>query len=413
MRHRLLRAAVLLLALGALAGLAYRYHQVDQQALALETEVRAALADAARPAAELAQLRIALLSMIAPGQSVASWSQQVSARIAALRAEAGRLPADGGVQPPGSVSASLDKLAALERRARAQAMEGQALLASDIAFSEAGPVLDGLADAFAASGDRQADAVAAASTALARQRQMLAGAAAGVGLLAALLLLPLPRDAAPPADLTAAAETVLASADAPAPVVAVPTPAPELKPTAPAPPPAPAAAPPTVAVGELARTASVCADLARVNEGPQLASALARVGGLLSATGVTLWVADAEGRQLQAAAWYGYEAKVFEELGPISRDAKNLVAAAFRGPATRTIAAVPGVKAAVAVPVPGIDGPVGVLSAELADGVSIVPSTTAALAGIVAAQLATLVSPRPNEDLGGSVEGTATQQARG
>ena len=409
MSHRLLRAAVLLLAIAAVGGLGYRYYEVDREAAALDADAHAAIGETERPAADIAQLRIALVSMIAPGQNVASWSQQVTARIASLRTEAGRLPADGGVQPPGTVSAALDKIANAERRARTQAMEGQQLLASDIVFSEATPLLEGLVEAFATTGATRDEAAAQAIARLARQRQLFAAGAAGVGLLAALLLLPLPRRAGSRA--STATEPI---ADRPEPAAAVPT-VPSPAPPLPAPAAVAAAPPPApgIPVGELARTASVCADLARVTEGPQLASALARVGNLLGATGVTVWVADLEGRQLTAAAWYGYDQSVFELLGPIPRDAANLVAAAYRGPATRTSPAVTGAKAAVAVPVPGAGGPVGVLSAELAEGVTTVPSTTAALAAIVAAQLATLVGPRPADDLGTSIEGSAHQQARG
>ena len=78
----------------------------------------------------------------------------------------------------------------------------------------------------------------------------------------------------------------------------------------------------------------------------------------------------------------------------IDRASANLTAEAFRENAPRVSAAAGSAGAALAVPMCGPAGPVGVLSAELQPGKK-ADETCVAVASILAAQLATLTTPVP------------------
>jgi hypothetical protein len=228
-----------------------------------------------------------------------------------------------------------------------------------------------------------ATATAEREVATLRDRQVagLAGALVTL-LLAALVLTPLPTGSAAGAvlqtpDLGPSAEPLvdlpLAISDvtAPRPVAAI-------------------ALPPPV---DLQALAGVCADLAALADSAALAAMLERAAAAIGASGLIVWLPDAERRQLRVAAAAGYDVRLLERLGAVDVADDNPTARAFARAELVTADARDGRPAAAAVPLTGPNGVCGVLAAELAardlDG----QTASTAAARVVAAQLAMLVAP--------------------
>jgi hypothetical protein len=142
---------------------------------------------------------------------------------------------------------------------------------------------------------------------------------------------------------------------------------------------------------ELRAAADLCTDFARLVDGQELPALLERSSKVLDATGFIVWLADPQGHQLRPSLAHGYTQQALAKLPTIPRHADNATAAAFRHAEmqiVRTNGMSPG---AVVVPILGPTGCVGVMAAEVRHGREASESARA-LARIVAAQLATLVS---------------------
>ena len=119
---------------------------------------------------------------------------------------------------------------------------------------------------------------------------------------------------------------------------------------------------------------------------------LARAAAVLDARGIIVWMGA--GEELFPALSYGYDERVIERLGPIPRGASNATAEAWRTARMRTVAADAMSHGAIAAPVSGIGGCVGVFAAEVRHGREDDPGTQA-VAAMIAAQLAGIVSAWP------------------
>jgi hypothetical protein len=153
--------------------------------------------------------------------------------------------------------------------------------------------------------------------------------------------------------------------------------------------------PPAVSAGpttDFSGVASLCGELARVTDTRALPGLLERASGLLGASGIIIWIADPDGRELNPVVAQGYAPQLVTRLGTIPRDAQNATAAAFRTSLLQVVANDNGLDGAVAAPLVTPGGCVGVMAAELKNGGERQDGTLAA-AAIVAAQLATLVGP--------------------
>ena len=73
--------------------------------------------------------------------------------------------------------------------------------------------------------------------------------------------------------------------------------------------------------------AALCTELARVVDTQALRPALERAARLLNASGLVIWVADPDGRELTAVIAHGYPQNLVSRLGTIGRDAENVTAA--------------------------------------------------------------------------------------
>lgn len=143
---------------------------------------------------------------------------------------------------------------------------------------------------------------------------------------------------------------------------------------------------------DFAGVASLCVDLARIVDTRALPSLLDRAATILDASGIILWIADPDGRELNAIFAQGYPQQLVNRLGTIPRDAQNATAAAFRTSLLQTVMADSISSGAIAAPLVTPGGCVGVMSAEVRHDAERQDMKLAA-ATIVAAQLATLVGP--------------------
>jgi hypothetical protein len=161
------------------------------------------------------------------------------------------------------------------------------------------------------------------------------------------------------------------------------------------PPPPERVVPPKVVrrpVVDLMGIASLCTDLARIVDTRALPDALGRAAELLDASGIVLWIADPDGRELNPIVSHGYSPQVVTRLGTIPRDAENATAAAFRTGLLQTVKTDSVSNGAIAAPLVTPAGCVGVMAAEVRHEGEKQDAKLAA-AAIVAAQLATLAGP--------------------
>jgi GAF domain len=389
MKSRALRFALATLFVGVLGGAAYVMWSEESEGNAT--------ADAARQfddrtrlvARALLDIKGAQPGYVAAGQGEDFWTTKIDALLAsaregfaALRTEAQSAQAQTEIE---TAAAAFEDFEQMDRRAREYARNGQRLLASDLVFS------DGIEkmDAGVAALERARSTELAARDADLQQRRrkqwFAAGGAAALSLLTLALLIPLPREAPP--YLSASAITSEPAADHP-----VSRPGPVAVPSLPAPALSAAVAPaPTTAV-DLAGIASLCSELTRIVDTRALPGALERAATLLQASGLIIWVADPDGRELAPIVAHGYPQNLVARLGTINREAENVTAAAFRTGLVQTAKAEGTFPGAIAAPLLTSTGPVGVMAAEVLNGGERQESTRS-VATIVAAQLATLVGP--------------------
>ena len=195
MRYRWARWTLLVVAVAAAVSVCVwavdleRQLRVERAALG----VVAARGVAARVA--LNDVRRALAAMATPGQAAVGWSRRAAAAIDEARRQMTGLPA---TVTPGAAAGPrdgdvLERLSNAEQRVREHAVGGKALMATDVAFGEAMPLVDELERRV---GDGVTTATVAAERGMAtlRDRQVaaLAGALGGL-LLTALMLTPLPH----------------------------------------------------------------------------------------------------------------------------------------------------------------------------------------------------------------------------
>jgi transcriptional regulator with XRE-family HTH domain len=136
----------------------------------------------------------------------------------------------------------------------------------------------------------------------------------------------------------------------------------------------------------------LCTSLGRLPDRRGLPPLLADAVRMLDAVGLVVWTWDARAASLKAALANGYSDEAIAQLPEVPADASNAVADAFR---TRDACVVPGrdgLTGAVAVPMMGPAGCIGVFAVEVHsdyEHLDVAP----AFAAIIAAQLVGLVGP--------------------
>ncbi|HXG56238.1 MAG TPA: GAF domain-containing protein [Vicinamibacterales bacterium] len=387
-----MRLTLTLLTVGAIATAAYLFLNIDRAtatSTAAARDLDARISTATRLTLEL---RGAQQAYVAAGQSKQFWFTKAAATVAALResltgirasASSGssHLPLDEALQ-------GLQEFERMDRRARDFASADQNLLASDLIFSDGLETTTQILSALDQARQTESDALGRSEGDGRRGQLMYAGAAAGIAILTVLLLLSTPG--------AIAIDTASVG-----PPMIVPDSTEGLDPGATFPMEAPVAQTPTVAVStpgpDLEHVASVCAELARVSDTASLPSLLERTATALDASGIVLWLADPDGKELTAIASHGYPASMLSRMGAIDREADNVTASAFRTGLLQTVMADSMSNGAIAAPLVNPGGCIGVMSAEVRHDGETQPARLA-VATIVAAQLATLVAPPAARD---------------
>ena len=162
-------------------------------------------------------------------------------------------------------------------------------------------------------------------------------------------------------------------------------------------------APPELDLGAVAH---LCTELGRAAQANDVQPLLVEAVRILDATGLIVWVWDADAAQLKAALVHGYSAKVLAQLPAVSRDANNATAAAFRSAQPRAISGRDHGSGALVIPLLTPAGCSGVLAIELHNGRE-QSVAVRAVATILAAMLAQLVGARPAEVLSESVRASS------
>ena len=404
MQSRAARLILLGLFLAAISTAAFLFTKGNLEATSAALDAEAVDTSARAIERGLLDLRAAQLGYAAAGQAGDRWVAQVAktletlrANVQALRAQAKTPEALAGLD---ATTAALNEFAKSDKRAAEYVRTDMRQLAGDVVFG------DGIEriDAALASVEQVRLAELQAREALVetfRSRQifaLIAGAAASV--LVVLLLVPRARstpvaETAPQVSRAVELESTPHSVPRPEPMIEVEV---ATGPRDEAPEPVLAslvlgtveAAQP--ATTDFAGVASLCVDLARVVDTRALPSLLDRTASLLDASGIILWIADPDGRELNPIFAQGYPQQLVNRLGTIPRDAENATAAAFRTSLLQTVMADEISGGAIAAPLVTPGGCVGVMAAEVRNNSERQDAKLAA-ATIVAAQLATLVGP--------------------
>jgi hypothetical protein len=340
-------------------------------------------ASAVRTRVNLSDLRAAQQSYVAAGQGEDFWFGRVTSIAKDIEDAIGSLRA--AVTTPGAAtdlevaSTALQEFLQMDLRARDFVRTRQTTLASDMVFADGLELTKKAADAVeraltAEQVSRDADAAR-----IRRQQAAGLGGAAGITLLSVIALAALGRKSRP--------EPIPAAVAPVTPQTAGRTLG-ELRETTPNVRPAPA---PRPAV-DLEQVAAICAELARVPDTQALPALLAKTAAILDATGIILWIADPDARELAPILVHGYPPQLAGRLGTIPRDAENVTASAYRTGLLQRMKADAISGGAIAVPLVSPGGCVGVMAAEMNNGGEQKDALLAA-ATIVAAQLATLVGP--------------------
>jgi hypothetical protein len=410
MMRRAVRLTLLVLFLAATGLTAYLFWVAEQQSDRAAASMRT-FDEAARAAMTRAgELRSAQQAYVVPGQGSDFWfgrshtlQSDLKTKVSSLRAQATSSPAVTALE---TALGLLQDFEQMDVRAREFTRAAQDADAANLIFSDGLDLTRKIAEQLDAARTAELASGNALVASLRHRELFSVGAAAAAALLIVILLVPV-REAPPiPLTLSITPQPDVERIAAEAPVDALPLerdwrPEPELEPELepePAPVPAlgvepgplgPVEQEPTV---NLPAVADLCTELAQVTDTRALPEMLGRAAMLLDASGIVLWIADPDGRELAPIVTHGYSPHVVTRLGIIGRDAQNVTAAAFRTSLMQTLPSGAESRGAVAVPLVTAAGCVGVMAAEVGHGGERRESTLAA-AGIVAAQLATLVGP--------------------
>jgi hypothetical protein len=414
------RLALLLACLAAAGYAAFLTWSSERQSRQLGSSARAFEAAARSARAGIVELRAAQQAYVAVGQGHDFWfargssvREQLREALAAMQA----LARPSAAMALDGAKGSLDDFDRMDMRARQLAESRQLAAASDLIFSDGLELTNQASEAVERAVAAELRAHDEALASLGRtQEYALAGAASAVALTLLLLLVPvgrepasapaLARPAVPAPAATSGSALDLAGLDDGGivsharrvpPGERLPDAEREPKqetPKFPAPKPLVARVTPKPPLVSLTSVASLCGDLARVSDTQALPRLLERTAGVLDATGIIVWIADPDGRELSPILVHGYPPQLAARLGNIARDAENVTASAYRSALLQTLKGDTISNGAIAAPLVSAAGCVGVMAAEMKNGGEQQEPLLAA-ATIIASQLATLVGPPP------------------
>ena len=304
---------------------------------------------------------------VAPGQPDRPWLergamllQQFGEDAAALRPLLQSTDAPAAID---QIERHFKSIVVIDGNARQDLQQAQNLLAADLIFSEARDTINALVDVLRHAEASEHAAFAAQRAALERQQWTTTGVVAALWIVGLIALVPTGSRG----DANTAFVSTL-SLHSPSNASAAAT---------------------TV---DLGAAAGVCGALARTTDTAALRAVLGRAAEVLDAHGVIVWMGA--GEQLFPALSHGYDERLLEQLGPIPRDAANATAESWRTAQMRTVTSDVVSNGAVVAPIAGASGCVGVFAAEMRHGRE-GDEGTRAVAAMIAAQLAAIVSAWP------------------
>ncbi|HXE80826.1 MAG TPA: GAF domain-containing protein [Vicinamibacterales bacterium] len=419
MTHRAARVFLVLVAFAAAGGAGYFLWKLDTRERTVREAARRYDGEAERALLLVERLRAAQQSYVAEGQGPHYWMTRAAETLDSLERSlttlAGTTEVEELRQGARAASITIEEIRKLDTRAREWIRGGDRLMASDLIFTEALAATGTLAAALGTLRDRQLQ-IAEGEIADVRQKQLYATSIGAALCLVAVLLLAPAVKVVTPRDTREALKMLLEGTPTPGSTVrdsgarpalqtaAQPAPASQsaasqattVRPATarPAAPPAPAPAAPRFKPIDVAAAAKVCGDLARVVDPGDLPGLLERAADLLDASGLIVWVGDRAGESLYPMLAHGYPPAVLSKMGSLHREDDNATAAAYRNGEPAVVPAKNGTPGAIVTPIVSPDGCVGVLAVEIRGGAE-EDGERRALAGILAAQLATLVTALP------------------
>jgi hypothetical protein len=404
MKSRAVRAVFVLLALAAQAGAGYQVWQLDTQASAARSGATDFERKARLAVLALADLRASQQAYVAEGQASDVWlartdglAQAIGPKLTDLRVSATAAEAQAGLE---TAVESYSAFGQSDVKSRDYVKSGQRLSASDVIFADGASLLTKTSNAVDTARAQESVAREIAIAALHQQQLYWIAGAALITVLVLLLLFPIPR-------MTAAAGAAEAADDAPVEGGGLgishvsadrKRPIDELAPgltaragEAPAPPSDAAERAAEPAGPDLEAVAEICGAFARVDDPRELHGLLERAAKAIDASGLIVWMQEGQGPLRQVLA-YGYAPLSLTRMGTIDPAADNATAVAFRTRTVQMVQAEPHASGAIVAPLVTSDGCSGTLSIELKEGVRTTPQLKA-VATILAAQLATLITP--------------------
>jgi len=359
--------AALLVAAGIAGGFfVFAAHVKSEAALASGSDISTRLDRMIATAGDIASAQQAY---VAPGQPDQPWRERSAALLqqfaddaAAVRphlrsADAARLVEE--------IGRGLRALLTIDSDARQDLQDAQNLLAADLIFSQGRDTVSSLIATIRGLKAAEQQTSTSQYAGLERQQWIVLGSVATIWIVGLMLLIPGAGSAAAVATPTQPTFLTIQTEHA---------------------------GERATAAINLTAAADVCASLARISDTAALPEVLERAAAVLDARGIIVWMGA--GEELFPALAYGYDDHFISRLGPIPRKAENATADAWRSGKMRTVAGDGLTHGAVATPLAGISGCVGVFAAEVRHGREN-DLATQAVAVMIAAQLASIVSAWP------------------
>ena len=306
---------------------------------------------------------------VAPGQPDQPWVERSAALLQQLADDAAavrpHLRSADAARAVEAIGRGLRALITIDGNARQDLQQEQNLLAADLIFSEGRDTVSSLIATIRGLRAAEQQTSASLGASFERQQWSIVGFVAIIWVAGLVFLTPPSRGSGAAAAPTKSASSILQIEDA---------------------------GKPATAAINLSAAADICASLARISDSSALPGILERAAGVLDARGIIVWMGA--GEELFPVLAHGYDDRYITRLGPIPRKAENATADAWRSGQMRTVAADVASHGAVATPLAGVSGCVGVFAAEVRHGRENDPATQA-VAVMIAAQLASIVSAWP------------------
>jgi hypothetical protein len=268
---------------------------------------------------------------------------------------------------------SIATLGTADERAREYLRSGETFMASDVVFSEAEEATATIIRRVEDARRAERDGFDAAEGIVRQRETYVAGGAGALILLMVVILAVAPAGRAAARESSSPVDIADSPVDGASPISTIAPPA-------------------RVGMNRaLKAAADLCTDFGRINSPNDLPSLLARAADAMDASGLVVWLGNAEGADLRPVMSHGYSDQMIARLPAVARSADNAAAAAYRSGALQIVLSRPGVsRGAIAAPLLAAEGCVGAITAEIAD-CGETSDGVQALAAIVAAQLAAVL----------------------